>query len=509
MGTSSNDPSPRNATRRAVLRGGGALVGSALLGRGIVTGCGSPITVRQEPPTVVSYGKTLRPSRLQIGYVDTDRVLIPGDGQAPPELAERERSFVSSSLTHGNIHIMGWGLGSPWGLQDQPIDLTTLNAKIDAVATTGVEPIVTFCTAPWWMRSMQITGEPLVATNSGGSYSYPEWEHLSTSRVAGDRMEPWLELVGRIARAAMGRGVRTFIVWNELKGFWMNTGEFAPGKWNMNGTGATPGYKEFFSATRAEVLAARPADVPAAQVRVGGPYLDVRIRPSSAPGAEAYGEFDPISLQALDEWFDDQPACDFLVFGQWNVRPSASGIEWMPEDPYGASAVFVDLLDLLRGRYGVPEDVSIVLAEWYALRGDLSSVDSSLRSDADASLKACAALRYAKAGGEVLLNWSGHGEGTPAPGLWEPILLPDGSANPSSAAGQATPWGRAVRAFKAHFGPDQALLTTSTSSSVVEVLATERKTMLVNKTAQTQRVGLGGAAEVEVGPYEVLVVDTP
>ncbi len=503
MGPEEDGATPRRQwTRRGVLLTGGALVGSALVG--------SHVLSTRQRPIVVTYGDELRVSRLQIGYVDTDRALIPDDGQVPEVLAERQRTFVSSSLTHGNIHIMGWGLDTPWRLHDEPIDLTALNAKIDAVAAAGVEPIVTFCTAPWWMRCMQITGEPLVATTAAdGTYLLPDWEHLDTSRVAGDRMDAWLHLVARVAEASMRRGVRTFLVWNELKGFWMNTGEFAPGKWNMSGQGANPSYKEFFRETRRAVLGARPAGLAGEEVKVGGPYLNVAIRPSSAPGAAAYGEFDPISLQALDEWFDDPPDHDLLAFGQWNVRPGPGGIEWAPPDPYAAGAVFADLLDLLRSTYGVSDETPIVMAEWYALRGDLASIDPPSREAADASSKACAAIRFAEAGGQVLLNWSGHGDGTPSPGLWERVVEADGSASASPSAGQPTAWGRAVSAFNAHFGPGEVLLRTAASSPAIEVLATASKTMVVNTTAMPQRVSLGGRIPVGLGPYEVGVIDTP
>src|SRR3954469_16214173 len=193
------------------------------------------------------------PNRLRVGIPATQSTANSWD----PPLALRRVKSVLQHLALQNQMLMGWGALNP---EPAPgvFAFASLDARIKAIRSTGGTPVITLCGAPDWMK--------------GGKAGVTDWSKLEVAPVP-----QYYAAYAQLAVAVAKRypHVRTFQVWNEMKGFWNK----AANRWNYEA------YTAFYNTVYDALKAYDPT------LRIGGPYVVVNSyarrqpRPARVHGA--------------------------------------------------------------------------------------------------------------------------------------------------------------------------------------------------------------------------------
>lgn len=92
---------------------------------------------------------------------------------------------------------------------------------------------------------------------------------------------------------------------------------------------------------------------------------------------------------------------------------------------------------------------------------------------------------------------------------WDPFDFVPLFSDPRTAdGGHPTAHYTVVKAFNTHFGPGTQLVEATSSSSDVEVLATAKKTLLINKRNTAITILLNSQRKA-LNAYEVCLVESP
>ncbi len=203
------------------------------------------VTVNRNSPYMVS--------NFEIGATYTQSMWENGSSTA---VARAKQLLVDGKVRYNNIHIMGWGTDNPEPTNNN-YDFSSLDARVNfTLSMTGVRPVITFCTAPGWMK---VNGD--------------DWD--MNDRVATSHFGDFAELCSVIAQRYPQ--VKYFQIWNELKGFWDTPQEYI----TM--------YNQVYDA----VKAVRPDAI------IGGPYT---------------GGFD---LSFLSSWNSQKHGAQFACWDEW------------------------------------------------------------------------------------------------------------------------------------------------------------------------------------------------
>ena len=415
------------------------------------------------------------------------------------------KSLASNGLSFINQYIMGWGTDDPWPdpMQSEPNNWSTIDKKMNIVLDTGLTSVITLCEAPWWMKGeLQQDGTTKLLTRDDNFA-----EIAYTSRILDNKMSAWLHLVRRVAERYMVApyNVRYFQVWNELKGYYnpmINNWDMNTSAGDPSGPYAKHGYTYMYNKvynTLKDVAVAKGLDP--TTVKVGGPYLvmntwsDVSMESHPSHITKAYGNYDQRDLDALMYWLQHKAGAEFITVDGSNSNHD--GIN--RSDPFTASEKFADVVTWIRSldsrAYPGAATLPIWWAEWYA---DANGSSSDAFTTA---VKSYAMIKLLKAGGAVVLEWggTGEGEGKNSRGLWTPTNTADG--------GQPLPWYSIYKAFKIYFNPGTTIYKTRSSSSDVEALVSPSKAILVNKTPRVLTVTFQNTI-VKLNPYQVHILDT-
>jgi hypothetical protein len=248
--------------------------------------------------------------------------------------------------------------------------------------------------------------------------------------------------------------VKYFQVWNELKGFWNDPSEYV----HM--------YNDVYDALKS----ARP------DAQVGGPY--VAIGPSNIPDtitAQWLATKHGANLITVDGGFDSSsPPADFS-----NAHFFVAYATWLRQQSNGGATL----------PFG--------WAEWYPGAVQLWEARHFNATMANAMIYTL------KSGASYALMWGVDGgvNGVYKEGDGQQLGLVDNN--------QPTVWYQTVKDFYDYFGPGTAILQVKYRKNIpVTILASAKKTMLVNQLAYKQTLTMNGH-QVSLDPYQVLVMDTP
>jgi hypothetical protein len=248
--------------------------------------------------------------------------------------------------------------------------------------------------------------------------------------------------------------VKYFQVWNELKGF-DNTSE----------------YMQLYNAVYDAVKAARP------DALVGGPY--VGIGPNDIPDA------------VTAQWLASKHGGDFVVVDGGFDSQSA------PDD-FSDAQFYLDYASWLRQQPHGGATLPFGWAEWYPgttqAWGDAQHFNATMAN---------ALIDTLMSGASYALMWGAEG------GVTGVYKEGDGQQMTPIDNGRPTAWYQTLKDFSDFFGPGTQLLAVKDSrQKPLTVLASARKTMLVNRLANTQSLTVNGH-RVILKPYQVLLINTP
>jgi hypothetical protein len=249
--------------------------------------------------------------------------------------------------------------------------------------------------------------------------------------------------------------VQYFQVWNELKGFDNNSS----------------GYMRLYNDVYDAIKSVRP------DAQVGGPYIG--IGPGSIPDA------------VTSRWLNTKHGGDVVVVdgGFDSNSPTAD---------FSNAQFYIDYGTWLRQQPNGGATLPFGWAEWYpgTVRpwGDVNHFNATMAN---------AMIDTLKGGASYALMWGVEGGITGAykEGDGQQLSLVDND--------QPTVWYRTVKDFYDFFGPGTPILQVKYRLPIpVTVLASAKKTMLVNQLAHQQTLTLNGQ-KIILDPYQVVVMDTP
>ncbi len=432
------------------------------------------VEVRLEPNQVI--GQSL----LATGATHMEYSLDP-DGD--PVALARGRKVLAQATSYQNQHIMGFGADNPWpdpNLNDPKTwDWASLDQRVQLMLETNSTPVITLCCAPTWMVD--------AAWRSGTDWSKIELAPLQT------REDAFARLSAEVARRYPK--VKFFQVWNQFKGMW-NSRE---NSWDAQRY--TRQYNKIWKA----VKAVRP------DAKIGGPYLV--LEGSGASRQLGYPEEwytdDPITprnRKVLEYWLEHKLGADFITIDR-SVKTGGDPLRYSEAAQLKLTSLFGDVVRQVRSLRGYHNE-PIWMAEYY-----LAEIPLGLRSEQFQAVMIASILKHKlEAGLSVSFLWSP--EVQPDAGF---ATASDGQALFSSTrnfdGGRVSKNGFVYESFKQFFPPGTPLIRATSSSSALEVLASKRSVLLINKragpTSVTVLASSGTDQILELAAYEVRILELP
>ncbi len=276
-------------------------------------------------------------------------------------LLSQVQAGMSRSLAFCNVHQHGWGLN---GARTNPspgvYSWAAMDARMKWASPAGVEPVVTFCGAPLWMRQGNWTGLPISSgdlTSTGAyDYSFPHpdhWDHFAAFAAAQAQRYP---------------NVKIFQFWNEMKGLW----------WSAQNRWWYEGYLDLYRLTTAAIFKVRPDAI------VVGPYPVFNIR----GGASSWNTADSLVGHGVDKrdadvlrrWLIAQP--DHRHHLSVDLKNSTRDGIYTDTDRFSVIRKSLDYLNAHipiwePDKTGTPR--RIIVSEWYARTASDSTASENER----------------------------------------------------------------------------------------------------------------------------------
>ncbi len=421
------------------------------------------VTVSLSNPTIVS--------KLATGVTHTQ---YSADSYNDPMAVATARCLLQDACVYQNQHIMGWGAANP---EPSPgvYNWASLDERVRLMRDTNATKVITFCGAPGWMRPQGYQDD---------------WANLE---VAPDptHVQDFANLCKVVALRYPD--VKSFQVWNELKGMWCTAPGADPAIANQNRWDYVR-YTTLYNAVYDAVKSVR------SDAQLGGPYVVMdsggNASQMSNPGPSySWGTLDQRPLDVITYWLQNKRGADFIT-----IDASSSNKDNVSKvDSFEAAQKFVDVLQWIRQQGNGGAILPIWWAEWYAgvpdnMAGSLAYANAVMASGHIYTLLS---------GASVLLIWGPQGDtrGLSFPeGIWTDTRV--------SGGGRPTPYYSTAQAFKTHFPSGTQLYRTTIANTSLTVLASAAVTMLVNRLSTAQTVSVNGVV-VPLQPYDVYLLSTP
>lgn len=380
-------------------------------------------------------------SELIVGVTHTQNSVDPwGD----PDAVRRGRKLLKGLGGIHNQHIYGWGTRNP-NPQRGVYDWRSLDRRIAQQRSMGGEQVITLCCSPDWMTAK---GTP--------TSEYPNIPPTS------ENYDEFAALAARIARRYPH--VKRYVVWNEFKGFW----DRQANNWDYRA------YTALYNRVWEALKAVDPS------IQVGGPYLVIEGTGSRDMGKSGYGTAEPITRrnrEALRYWLDHKRGADFLAVDRKTVGRSHDKNSYSPAQYLRLTRWFGDVSRSLRGETELPI--------WYMEDYFVTSRSGAFQAVGLASMLA----EHVRSGAAVSLRWGPQGQaGRPLGGNKQSLF----TDTRRPGGGRPYPAYLAYWAVQRHFGRGTVLYRTTSSSRLVDALASRTHVLLINKSPSAVSVSIEG-----------------
>lgn len=404
--------------------------------------CGAVVTIHIDRTHLAGV------SRFQTGVTHTQYSL---DAWGDSPSIERAKRLLSAVCQYGNQHIMGWGATNP---EPSPgvYHWEDLDRRIALIRSTHAEPVITLCGAPDWMK--------------GGKPGETDWSKLEVAPLPAHYAD-----FAALARTVALRypDVRTFQVWNEMKGFWK------PSINNWDYEGYTDLYNMVYDALKSVSRA----------IKVGGPYLVIEGTGSNRGDWSTETPIRTRQWQIIDYWLQHKHGADFITLDR-GLKDYHDHYPYTAAELMALTPIFEDIAVQVRRRTSLPL--------WWAEYYGSGPADRHFVAAQYASIM----IHMIRGGTSAALLWQPQDAGGDLP----EALFTD---TRKKGGGQPLPFYAAFKAIHDHFGPGTKLYQTSSSSPDVEALASPASLILINKRLEPVAVSVDGK-RMELGKYEVRVV---
>jgi hypothetical protein len=332
---------------------------------------------------------------FQVGVTHTQHS---ADSWRDPIAVGHAKAVLTASVHLQDQALMGWGTTNP-----EPAAgvyaWDSLDERLSLIKATRGTPILTLCCAPDWMK--------------GGVPGTTDWSKLEVAPQPRHYAD-YAALA--VAAAKRHPEVRTFLVWNELKGFY----DRSTNDWNV--AAYTALYNTVYDALKRYDRT----------LKVGGPYVPMDIwasaastnHPSTVRGP--WGIVDARSLHAVQYWLAHAHGYDMVVVDGGTTTKDKGQIT----GDLAATAYFSAVTTWLRAHTSKP----IWWSEFYPARNPGTTPAHGV-AVLDAALKA-----MQRSGVAVAMAWQPEGPNTSCVTcLWTDTALPTG--------GQKAPYADLLRRY--------------------------------------------------------------
>ena len=376
---------------------------------------------------------------------------------------KRARDLMKDVCQVGNQHIVAFGAGTLQEKEGAPLNFNSLDTLVKRMESVGGEYTLTLCSAPGWM----LESEP---TDGFDPESRPKEEYF----------DEYAAICAEVAKRYPQ--VKYFQIWNEFKGFWSS---------KLNGIDIDL-YIKFYNMVYSAVKEARPDAV------VGGFYGTIQGDYSSQYGYKYDCSFNPADDNAywdrLNKWQDNAVGFDF-VSCDYGVQAFKNFAKLTKDEVMNSTKNFKYALE----RMCKETDKPIIMAEYYGQSRSKAPEENSPEFEA-----AVMALIYKN----MLLGVKDR-EYTSL--FW--LESPEDIAcffteTKKSTGGQPLPLYYVAKGITRGFTTGNTIVESSSADeSKVEVFASSKKVMVINKTNSRQVVQYGDKY-YELSGYEVIFLNT-
>lgn len=406
-------------------------------------------------------------SDLELGVTHTARGL---DNCGNEVANKRGGELLKSACRLHNAHIQGWGGKFP---ETAPgvWDWSSLDRRINFIRSLGGEPVITLCAAPDWMKGEYDPEEEKLYLAHGQQWWW--FEKAPLPEFFDEFARVCVEIAKRYPY------VRHYQVWNEMKGF---VYEDRDRQFDNHIQFYYEEYTEFYN----KIYNAMKAHDP--ELKIGGFYPV--LGGMGIPRGDDYYSMHPIvphDREAMMYWLRNKAGADFICVDRGMTS------WWSPnKHTYTADEVIDSAVEFENIMHQIHDvcDLPIWWAEYY-FAGE---------KDTD----------YCMATAATQLIHMVRGRGETKALLWNPMdsehlntaLF---TANTEADGCRPLRYYPIWKTFNTDFGRGRAIYPTSVSENTVACLASDKRTVLVNKRNFEQKVELDGA-EITLKPYEVLFI---
>lgn len=391
-------------------------------------------------------------SLLKLGITHTQSGIDHAD--AKPQAVARATPILTGSASYQNSHIIGWG---PGNINPEPgvYQWGTLDARVEMMRQLDIPMVLTLCTAPGWMKV------------GGDTWNMEE-------RVRADRYDQFADLCLQVAKRYPD--VKTFQVWNELKGFW----SLADNNWDV------VEYTRMYNKVYDKLKAYDPT------IKVGGLYLVVSgtgsnlTRDTGGVGRDFFTPLGNKDRQVIQYWLDNAHGADFICIDR-GIKDGQDETPYTRDELMRFTTQHGNIVRQVREMTDLP----VWYSEYYG------TVDTYPQPIAAAYASIYKGI--VEAGASAALLWNPNADGATNPHeLFTDVRNENG--------GKLTPHGKVYEWIAEYFEAGTPLFETLSSSDTVEALASDTHTLLINKADYTRNVWLNGEL-LSLLRFEVRLLD--
>jgi hypothetical protein len=419
-------------------------------------------------------------SNLQVGTTHVDDLQ---SWSNPTALANAEQLNTAANAVQNTL-LMGGGIDNIW--PDPSVtnpaqwNWSTLDARIQLMRNAHADMSMMLWAAPTWMVDPN-WGQP---GYTYGPSNPTDWNSTATKAPLSSHYADFANLAKQVALRYPD--IHRYVVWAELDGI------YNPSTNNWNIAAYTMMYNDVYDALKSVN----------STIQVGGPYIFVEVRPCCIMPTSDHilsnkscCTVDQRSLDAIDYWLANKHGADFI-----DAEISDMAMQPTSVDPFAATQIYTDMANWMRKQPHGGATLPIWWSDWYV---DSSTITSR---DEQNALSATALIRMVNSGVSIATKWGDQGavQEQNSQGFQETMW----SDTLQAGGGQAYPFYYTQKAFRDYFGPGTQLYNTTVSSPNVSVLASDKKTMLVNHLPTTQTVNVNGTS-VTLKAYQVTIIDMP
>ena len=411
------------------------------------------VTAEVSADVTVSVDRSTRIGTSQMS-VGTTHGQYSADPWGDAGAVARAKGLMQQGVVYQNQHIYGWGAGNPSPSPGR-YDWATLDRRVELMRSTGAIPVITLCCAPDWMTSL--------GTNTSTFRNLPP---------TAAHFNDFAELARQIALRYPD--VNHFVVWNEMKGFWDGGTE----QWNY--VAYTTLYNKVYDALKSV----------RAGIKVGGPYLVLKGTGSNLGPWFSAPPIHRQNMLVIDYWLANKRGADFIASNR-PVRDYHDHRAYTQAELLSFTRWFGEIVTQLKAKTTLP--VWFIEEHFAGKFGgpvDFQSVGA-----------ASMLLHQTRAGAAASFQWQPE-QLEPGGPNWGNLW----TSTRQAGGGQPYPTYFSYKLFRDHFAPGTPLFRTTSSAVDVEALASDTKTLLINKRPTSVTVAVNGRL-VTLNTYEVRLLD--